>query len=117
LRADGAEVVMAMCRYVLSLLGLLLVTPLYAEQQALQVIPKTYISPGASGSIGSSQRIESHNLYGGQRLPDGLQHHEQRYGSQSIENRGTIKQTIEYPNGYRVQQYPGQSTEYYERSR
>ena len=120
LRADGAEVVMTMCRYVLALVTLFLVTPLYAEQQApqtLRVIPKTYISPGASGSIGSSQTIESHNLYGGQRLPDGLQRHEQRYGSQSIENRGTIKQTIEYPNGYRVQQYPGQSTEYYERSR
>ena len=111
---------MTMCRYAISLVGLLLVTPLYAEQQApqtLRVIPKTYISPGASGSIGSSQTIESHNLYGGQRLPDGLQRHEQRYGSQSIENRGTIKQTIEYPNGYRVQQYPGQSTEYDERIR
>lgn len=111
---------MPMCRCVISLLGVLLVTPLYAELQApqtLRVIPKTYISPGASGSIGSSQTIESHNLYGGQRLPDGLQRHEQRYGSQSQETRGAIKQTIEYPNGYRVQQYPGQSTESFERLR
>jgi hypothetical protein len=111
---------MTMCRYVVSLIGLLLVTPLYAEQQApqtLRVIPKTYISPGASGSIGSSQSIDNHNLYGGQRLPGGLLRHEQRSGRQSIESRGAIKQTIEYPNGYRVQQYPGQSSEYYERSR
>ncbi|MDZ7938769.1 MAG: deaminase [Rhodoferax sp.] len=43
------------------------------------------------------------------RLPDGLQRHEQRYGGQSIENRGTIKQTVEYPNGYRVQQYLGKA--------
>ncbi len=111
---------MTMCRCVISLLGVLLVTPLYAELQApqtLRVIPKTSISPGASGSIGSSQTIESHSLYGGQRLPDGLQRHEQRYGSQSQETRGAIKQTIEYPNGYRVQQYPGQSTESFERRR
>lgn len=111
---------MTMRRYVLSLVTLLMVTSLYAEPQApqtLRVIPKTYISPGASGSIGSSQTIENHTLYGGQRLPEGLQRHEQRYGSQSLENRGAIKQTIEYPNGYRIQQYPGQSTHSEERSR
>jgi hypothetical protein len=111
---------MTMCRYAVSLLGLILVAPLHAEQQApqtLRVIPIIYISPGASGSIGSSQQIESHNLYGGQRLPDGLRRHEQRYGNQSIESRGTIKQTIEYPNGYRVPQYPGQGSEYFERRR
>ncbi len=111
---------MLRCRYAVSLVGLLLVTPLYAEQQApqtLRVIPKTYISPGASGSIGSSQQIETHNLYGGQRLPSGLQRHEQRYGSQSIETRGTIQQSIEYPGGHRVQQYPGQDTQYQERRR
>jgi hypothetical protein len=104
----------------LGLIGLLLVTPLYAEQQVpqtLRVIPKAYISPGASGSIGSSQQIEHHNLYGGQRLPDGLRRQQSYSGSQSVESRGAIQQSIEYPSGYRVQQYPGQSTEYYERSR
>jgi hypothetical protein len=111
---------MTMCRYAVSLVCLLLATPLYAEQQApqtLRVIPKTYISSGASGSIGSSQQIENHNLYGGQRLPDGLKRHEQRYESQSIESRGSIKQSIEYPGGYQVQQYPGQSTQYQDRRR
>lgn len=111
---------MKTCIYVVSLLGMLLATPLYAEQpapQTLRVIPKSYISPGASGSIGSSQSIENHTLYGGQRLPEGLQRHEQRYGSQTIESRGAIKQTIEYPNGYRVQQDPRQDTEYHERRR
>jgi hypothetical protein len=111
---------MRMCRYAVGLLGLLLVTALHAQQQAeptLRVIPKTYISPGASGSIGSSQTFESHNLYGGQRLPQVPQRYEQRYDSQSVETRGAIKQTIEYPNGYRVQQYPGQSSDYYQRSR
>ena len=111
---------MTLCRSLVSLAAVLLVSPLYAEPktpQTLRVIPKTTISPGASGSIGSSQTIDNHNLYGGQRLPEGLQRHEQRYGSQSLENRGTIKQTIEYPSGYRIQQHPGQSTHSEERSR
>ncbi len=111
---------MMLCRYAVGLLGLLLVAPLYAEPQtpqSLRVIPKTYISPGASGSIGSSQTIENHNLYGGQSLPEGLQRHEQRSNSQSVESRGSIKQSIEYPSGYRVQQYPGKSTQHQERSR
>lgn len=109
---------MTIRRYAVGLLGLLLVTGLHAQQQAdptLRVIPKTYISPGASGSIGSSQTFESHNLYDGQRLPQVPQRYEQRYDSQSVETRGAIRQTIEYPNGYRVQQYPGQSSEYQQR--
>jgi hypothetical protein len=108
-------------RCIAGLLGVLAVSPLYAEQQAeqtIRVIPKTYISPGASGSIGSSQQFESYNLYGGQRSPgDGIRQQQSHYGSQSVESRGGIQQSIEYPNGYRVQQYPGQSTEYYQRSR
>lgn len=113
---------MTMCRYVVSLLGLLLVVPLHAEQQApqmLQVIPKTYISPGASGSIGGSQHYEQHNLYGGQRLPgDGtLRRFESHSSSQSVESRGAIRQSIEYPGGYEVQTLPGQSSQQYQRSR
>lgn len=111
---------MTMCRYIISLLGVLVSAPLYAEQQAsqtLRVIPKAYISPGASGSIGSSQQAENYNLYGGQRLPSGLQRDEQGYSSQSFERRGTLRQSIEYPAGNRAQQYPGQATEYQQRSR
>ena len=112
---------MTMCRYAISLVGLLLVTPLYAEQQApqtLRVIPKTYISPGASGSIGTSQQSERYDLYGGQRLPGaGLRQQQNYQGSQSVESRGAIRQSIEYPGGLRVEQLPGQGTESYERSR
>jgi len=109
-----------MCRLAVSLAALFLITPLYAEQQApqaLRVIPKTYISPGASGSIGSSRQVEGYERYGGQRLPGSVQRHEQRYGSQSIEHRGVIEQRIEYPGGHQVQQIPGQRTDYHERSR
>ncbi|MDX1297759.1 MAG: hypothetical protein R3260_05890 [Pseudomonas sp.] len=109
-----------MCRYIISLLGVLVSTPLYAEQhaaQALRVIPKTYISAGANGSIGSSQQAENYNLYGGQRLPSGLRREGQGYSSQSFEQRGTLKQSTEYPAGHRTQQYSGQGTAYHERSR
>lgn len=108
--------------YLVGLACMLLIAPLHAEQQApqtIRVIPKTYISPGASGSVSGSQHYESHNLYGGQRLPgDGtLERQESYQGSQSIESRGGIRQSIEYPNGYEVQRLPGQSSQTYQRSR
>ncbi|HLD66510.1 MAG TPA: hypothetical protein VJA19_10730 [Pseudomonas sp.] len=50
--------------------GLLGTAALAAESQPRQpIIERVYISPGASGSIGTSSRYESHDLYGGQRLP------------------------------------------------
>jgi hypothetical protein len=123
--SSHAEVAMSGLRSAVTLLGLLLATSLYADAdadprtpQSIRVIPKSYISPGASGSIGSSQQVERYDLYGGQRLPtDGLRQNESHYGSQSVESRGTIRQSIEYPGGHEVQQYPGQSTESYERNR
>lgn len=111
---------MSCVRCVCGLAALLMVTPLFAEQQPshrLQVIPKSTISPGASGSIGTSERIEQYNLYGGQRLPNAVQRHEQRFQQQSVEYRGSIQQRIEYPGGYSVQQYPGQSSQSDLRSR
>lgn len=107
-------------RRVCGLAALLMMTPLFAEQQPshrLQVIPKSYISPGASGSIGTSERIEQYNLYGGQRLPNIVQRYEQRDAQQSVEHRGSIQQRIEYPGGHSVQQYPGQSSQSNVRSR
>ncbi|UTW09959.1 hypothetical protein KDW96_18905 [Pseudomonas benzenivorans] len=100
-------------------LAAVLAWPALAEQQAgqtLRVIPKVYISPGASGSIGSSERFERHDLYGGQQLP-GVSRIETGYGSQSHEVRGGIQQSVEYPGGYRVEQLPGQSGYSRERTR
>jgi hypothetical protein len=109
------------CRVALSLGTLLLATSLQAEPEnppSIRVIPKSYISPGASGSIGTSQQFERYDLYGGQRLPGaGLRQQQNYQGSQSVESRGAIRQSIEYPGGLRVAQLPGQGTESYERSR
>jgi hypothetical protein len=106
----------------LVILGVALVSPVYADSQApqaIRVIPKTYISPGASGSIGSSRHYEQHNLYGGQRLPgDGaLRRYESHSSSQSVESRGAIRQSIEYPSGYEAQTLPGQGSQQYQHSR
>jgi len=87
--------------------------------QTIRVIPKAYVSPGASGSVDTYERQESYNLYGGQRIPQGID--SRRYesgGSRStFETRGGIRQSTEYPNGYEVQRYPGQGIEQYERRR
>ena len=107
-------------RCIAGLLGVLAVTPLYAEQQApqtIRVIPKTYISPGASGSVSGSSSYQQHNLYGGQRLPQGSVRQESSYGSQSSESRGGIRQSIEYPGGLIIERQPGSGSYQQQRSR
>jgi hypothetical protein len=101
-------------------LALSLAAPVWAEPQTAQpirVIPKAYVSPGASGSIGTSERSARYELYGGQRVPSdiGSTRYESRSGSQSRETRGGIRQSVEYPGGYEVQHSPGQSS--YQRER
>lgn len=98
----------------------LIAAPVWAGQQTQQpirAIPKTYVSPGASGSVGTYERHERHNLYGGQRIPDANTRQSNQYGTQSIETRGGIRQTIEYPNGHVIEQSPGRSTYQRERTR
>ncbi|WP_212629860.1 hypothetical protein [Pseudomonas sp. KB-10] len=90
----------------------------FADQpQTIRVIPKSYVSPGASGSVSGSSSYEQHNLYGGQRLPQGSVRQESRYGSQSIGTRGGIRQTIEYPGGLIIERQPGGSSYQQQRSR
>ncbi|ARU89260.1 hypothetical protein [Pseudomonas sp. M30-35] len=87
------------------------------EQQTIRVIPKTYISPGATGSIGQSRSSRQSNVYGGREVPSdiGSVHQQNSTGSQSFETRGGIRQTTVYPGGYEVERTPGSST--YERQR
>lgn len=87
--------------------------------QTIRVIPKAYVSPGASGSIDTYQRQERYNLYGGQRIPPGIdsRRYESGQRNSTFETRGGIRQSTEYPNGYEVQRYPGQGTEQYQQRR
>lgn len=106
---------MSRCACTALWLALALAAAVSAEPQTAQpirLIPKTYVSPGASGSIGTSERAERYELYGGQRLPSaiGPSRSESHYGSQSQETRGAIRQSVEYPGGYQMQRSPGQSS-------
>ncbi|MEQ9728639.1 MULTISPECIES: hypothetical protein [unclassified Pseudomonas] len=87
--------------------------------QTIRVIPKAYVSPGASGSVDTYERQERYNLYGGQRIPQGIdsRRYESGQRSSTFETRGGIRQSTEYPNGYEVQRYPGQDTQQYQQRR
>lgn len=86
-------------------------------QQTIRVIPKTYVSPGATGSIGQSRSSQQFNGYGGYQVPSDYDsvHQRNSSGSQSFETRGGIRQTTVYPGGYEVERTPDTST--YERQR
>lgn len=82
-----------------------------ADEQRPAPIPRIYISPGASGSIGTSSRHESYDNYGGYRVPSGGYMHERSYqGSGSSHTRGNVTQRIEYPGIGEFQDQPGSRT-------
>lgn len=87
------------------------------QPQTIRVIPKSYVSPGASGSVSGSSSYQQHNLYGGQRLPQGSVRQDSRYGSQSSETRGGIRQSTEYPGGLIIERQPGSGSYQQQRSR
>lgn len=87
-----------------------------AAEPPIRVIPESYVSPGASGSVSESMQYERHDLYGGQRLPQGSMRQESSYGSYSSEIRGNIRQSNEYPGGLIIEQQPGAGS-YQQRSR
>lgn len=104
------------------LLAALATTPAWADErtpQTIRVIPKAYISPGASGSIQTYERQERYDIHGGQYIPRdiGSSRYESGQRSSTFETRGGIRQSTEYPNGYEVQRYPGQGGEQYQRRR
>lgn len=90
---------------------------LAAEPPTIRVIPKSYVSPGASGSVSESMQYERQDLYGGQRLPQGSVRQESSYGSYSSETRGNIRQSTEYPRGLIIERQPGAGSYQQQRSR
>ena len=105
-------------RSLILLLGVLPSGLALAAEPVRQPIPIEYVSPGASGSIGSSSRSQNYDVYGGHAVPS------QGYGGREVQiqggfsarQSGGIRQSIEYPGGIEVQRYPGQSG-YEQRSR
>ncbi|WP_296270833.1 hypothetical protein [Pseudomonas sp. UBA6323] len=105
-------------RSILMILAASVATAAFADQpQTIRVIPKSYVSPGASGSVSGSSSYQQHNLYGGQRLPHASVRQENSYGSQSIETRGGIRQSTEYPGGLIIERQPGSGSYQQQRSR
>ena len=93
---------------------LLGVLPVQAEQRPapreIIVIPKTYISPGASGSVGGYQQYERHQLINGQRVPTLNSRERIQTNDSQIQQWGGMRQSTEYPGGLRIQRFPGNSS-------
>ena len=105
-------------RSLVLILATAFVSAAFADQpQTIRVIPKSYVSPGASGSVSGSSSYQQQNLYGGQRLPQGSVRQESSYGSYSSESRGGIRQSTEYPGGLIIERQPGSGSYQQQRCR
>lgn len=68
-------------------------------------IPVFSVSPGASGSIGSSSRSINRDVQLLPGVPSGVStRSSQVSGQSSVQQSGGLRQSIEYPNGRRVPQ-------------
>ncbi len=73
-----------------------------------RIINRTYVSPGASGSISESSRQQGYTGYGGYQVPDNRYGNSSNYqGNGSTQIRGNVRQTIEYPGVGEFERQPG----------
>ena len=85
-------------------------------RQEIRVIPKTYISPGASGSVGGYGQWEQRHYIGGQPVPVVPLHERESTILHEQRSTGGIRQTIEYP-GLRIERQPGREQQHYRQVR
>mgnify|MGYP006362521321 CR=1 FL=1 len=80
--------------------------------RAPQLIPVYSVSPGASGSVSSSASSQRYEVIGGRAVPEGgySSQYGSRSSSSSVQQQGGIRQSIEYPDGRRVELQPGQGS-------
>ncbi|MBX9914569.1 MAG: hypothetical protein K2Y25_11800 [Pseudomonadaceae bacterium] len=70
-----------------------------------QNIPIFSVSPGASGSVGSSSNSISRDVQQVPGVPSGVSSRRSTVsGSSSVRQSGGLRQSVEYPDGRRVQQ-------------
>ncbi|SEQ53688.1 hypothetical protein SAMN05216409_106199 [Pseudomonas lutea] len=115
---EGQEIEMSIFKIATCGLGLALVLAAntgIADEFDRRAIPRTYISPGASGSIETQQRSQHYNLYGGQAVPRGTVREYRSHSSGQYEQRGSIRQSTEYPGGIEIERTPGSTTNRLER--
>ncbi len=73
-----------------------------------RTITRTYVTPGASGSIGESSRQQGYSGYGGYQVPEsGYDSRSTYQGSGSTQIRGNVQQSTEYPGVGEFQRQPG----------
>ena len=82
-------------------------------------IPVYSVSPGASGSVSSSARSQRYEVIDGRTVPEGgySSQYGSRSGSFSVQQRGGIRQSIEYPGGQRIELQSGQGSYQVEQQR
>lgn len=96
--------------------------PVLAAEPVLRVspgIPVYSVSPGASGSVSSSARSQRYEVIDGRTVPEGgySSQYGSRSGSSSVQQRGGIRQSIEYPGGRRIELQSGQGSYQVEQQR
>lgn len=107
-----------MNRFVLLLLLGIAATASAAEpRQEIRVIPKSYVSPGASGSVYGHSRSEVRERIGGHEVPVLPSRQEDLQIQYQQRNSGGLRQSTEYPGGLRIERQPGSGQEHYQRVR
>ncbi len=99
---------MLRCNSLLLILSVGLTLPTWAAEPTnrhRQSIPVFSVSPGASGSVGSSSSSISRDVQQVPGVPNGASSRRSTVsGSSSVRQTGGLRQSVEYPDGRRVQQ-------------
>lgn len=99
------------------LLGLVVSAQAAEPRQEIRVIPKSYVSPGASGSVSGHSRSEVRERVGGYEVPVIPSRQEDLQIQYQQRNSGGLRQSTEYPGGLRIERQPGSGSEHYQRVR
>jgi hypothetical protein len=108
---------MPVLRCLVVFLGLLPLSALAADPQPIRVIPKSYVSPGAQGSVQTESWSQTQERVGGHALPAVPGRYQGHEVLQEQRIQGGLRQSVEYPGGVRIQTQPGSSQERYQRQR
>jgi len=101
----------------LLLLGLAVSASAAEPRPEIRVIPKSYVSPGASGSVSGHSRSEVRERIGGYEVPMVPSRQEDLQIQYQQRNSGGLRQSTEYPGGLRIEHQPGAGQERYQRVR
>lgn len=101
----------------LLLLGFAVSASAAEPRQEIRVIPKSYVSPGASGSVYGHSQSEVRERIGGYEVPLLPSRQEDLQIQYQQRNSGGLRQSTEYPGGLRIEHQPGSGQERYQRVR